>query len=371
MKHIIGTLLIALVLATGNAQTIDKERMHRDLEVAENALSTIISTKSNDYPKLLFDGDDIEARFVEGYGVIFTVPDQGFRKIAWVSHDNSQHEEFELAQKKAELAKKDFIKNSKTFLADYASIIGQLGEDHKISIRRGGHGIEYNNYKVKDIYVAGSDVSSKNLVWPTASRNTSDSELIIEVSVKDIHKLRKGKMSRDDFFDKVSVVENVMDYSKDADLETLSAMMHRLYEKDLSKTYYSIKKPKYSKLTNFGVIMKMKFYSSYEDNNIYSMPTISKKGLSLEERNKLVMDLLPQFEKDFKENIVNYGRTLKNLDSNEVLLFDVNMTTCKKCKDFPKTMKFTLKKSVLHKYNRGEITLENAMNQIGVERILD
>jgi len=197
-----------------------------------------------------------------------------------------------------------------------------------------------------------------------------DNELIVEVSVGQIKKLRKGNINRDAFLKSVNVVENVMSYEKDADLETLSAMFQRLYKKDLSKTYYSERAPKYSKLSNFGVIVKMKVYSSYENNNVYSMPTISKKGLSLEERNNHVMELLPQFEADFKDNMVNYGRTLKNLDSDEILMFEVNMTTCKDCNDFPRYMKFSIKKSVLHKFNRGDLTMKQAADKVNVERIV-
>ena len=193
--------------------------------------------------------------------------------------------------------------------------------------------------------------------------------MIIEVGVDKINAFRKGQISRDDFFNAVTVTEIEEIHEKDADLETLSAMFHRLYKKDLSDTYYSERMPKYSKLTNFGVVVKMKFYSSYEDNNIYSMPTIDKKGLTLEERNQHVMDLLPKFESDFKENLVNYGRTLKNLDSDEVLLFEINMTTCKNCKDFPRYMKFSIKKSALHKYNRGEISLDKAIAMVNVDRL--
>ena len=67
--------------------------------------------------------------------------------------------------------------------------------------------------------------------------------------------------------------------------------------------------------------------------------------------------------------MVNYGRTLKNLDSDEVLLFEVNMTTCKGCKDFPEIMKFSIKKSALHKYNRGKLSMDEVVAKVNVDRI--
>lgn len=378
MKHLINIFFIVTLVVSSQAQSIDVDRMHRDLEVAQHALSTIITPKNNQLPRFNYYFDEIDADYIKDYGVIFMISSEGFGKVKLFGVPESVHvspDDKENSDKlKASVAgeKDHFIENSKTFLADYAGIIGQLDEDQMISIRRGGGELHVDKMDLERAYIAksGSGTNTQTF-WSTNMNAANNSELIIEVGVGKINALRKGKISRDDFFKAVNVVENVRDYSKDADLETLSAMFHRLYEKDLSKTYYSERQPKYSKLANFGVIVKMKFYSSYEDNNVYSMPTIAKKGLTLEERNQFVMDLLPQFESEFKENLVNYGRTLKNLDSDELILFEINMTTCKNCKDFPRVMKFSVKKSALHKYNRGKISMTDAIKKVNVERILD
>ena len=365
MKKFLYTLIITLFALTTQAQTIDEDRMHRDLEVAENALSTVLSPQKSQFPRLHFGDEDIAGDYIKDYGVIFMVEGHGHRRVKVFTAKGQDHDVVqpsEVATTEGD-EKEHFIENSKTFLADYAGIIGQLDDDQMISVRRGGS--VHSN--LDEVYIATGYGDDRSL-WSTKTKG-DESELIVEVKVANINALRRGGMSRDDFFKSINVIENIMDYSKDADLETLSAMFSRLYKKDLSDTYYSERYPKYSKLSNFGVIIKMKFYSSYEDNKVYSMPTINKKGLTLEERNNHVMELLPKFESDFKENMVNYGRTLKNLDSDEVLLFEVNMTTCKGCADFPEIMKFSIQKSALHKYNRGSISMDEAVAMINVDRI--
>lgn len=374
MKYLYNILFIAAFATTSFGQSIDDERMYRDLQVAENALGTIISPNDGDFPRWNFDEKNIEAGYVKDYGVVFMVDGRGFGSNRYVTKLTGKNiatimEEDDDAKEEVN-EKEEFIENSKIFLADYAGIIGQLQENQKISIRRGGGNSHGHNLSLEKIYYTeGKSNDHANIVW--TDNKQEESELIIETTVADINALRKGSMNRDKFFESVNVIENVMSYEKDADLETLTAMFHRLYEKDLSKTYYSDRKPKYSKLSNFGIIVKMKVYSSYEDNHVYSMPTISRKDLTLSERNNLVMELLPQFESDFKENIVNYARTLKNLDSDEIILFEVNMTTCNDCKDFPKTMKFSIKKSVLNNYNRGSVTMDQAVNSVNVDHIIN
>ncbi|MDF1694330.1 MAG: hypothetical protein P1U56_00770 [Saprospiraceae bacterium] len=373
MKHLLSIFFIAALTTPTMAQNFDEDRMHRDLEVAENALKVIISPSSKDYHRFNFSSKDIEADYIKDYGVIFTVSGSSLAKVKLVegvkAKGISKDEDVVVAET-IENGHQHFIENSKAFLADYAGIIGQLDGNDKISIRKGGSNFPGGHVIIDDAYFVKSGKEPKvQTIMGYNNGSAADNELIIEVGVDKINALRKGNISREQFFEAVQVTENVMSYEKDADLETLSAMFNRLYKKDLSDTYYSERMPKYSKLSNFGVIVKMKFYSSYEDNNVFSMPTIGKKGLTLDQRNQHVMDLLPKFEADFKENLVNYGRTLKNLDSEEMLLFEINMTTCKDCKDFPRYMKFSVKKSTLHKYNRGKISLDEAIKMVNVEKL--
>lgn len=389
MKHFL-TLIIALAITvTTNAQTIDTDRMHRDLEVAENALGTIIESAVAEFPGWHIRDKDIEADYVKDYGVVFTVNSKSIGYVVLGENakgknkNKNKNKDKKKAKDKAhadavvvdvheeaEKKKHEFIENCKTFLADYAGIIGQLDDNEMISIRRNGSDSHVGSLNLENVYFEGQQgVATTRSIYNVGDLEKMDSELNIEVSVGKINKLRRGDITREQFFDAVKVIENVRSYEKDADLETLSAMFHRVYKKDLSKTYYSERKPKYSKLSNFGVVVKMKFYSSYENNNEYSMPTINKKGLTLEERNNYVMELLPQFEAEFRENLVNYGRTMRDLDNDDIIMFEINMTTCKGCKDFPRTMKFSVKKSVLQKFNRGELTLKQAAEKVNVDRI--
>jgi hypothetical protein len=373
MKHIFTVGLFVGIAITLTAQSFDKDRMRRDLEVAENALGTILKPESGDFPQLHIGENDIEAEYIKDYGVVFNVKKRGGNRVNFYPKPKDVKSEKVIEMEEAsEMENNHFMEGCKLFLADYASIIGQLKDDEKISIRKGGLGALFGEFNFENVYFTkGGSEGMAPVIWSTNDKVSGESELIIEASVSKINALRQGKINRDAFLKSVSIVENEMSEEKDPDLETLSAMFHRLYKKDLSKTYYSERQPWYSKLSNFGVIIRMKFYSSYEENNIYSMPTISKNGLTLKERNNHVMQLLPQFEADFNENLVNYARTLKNLDNDEVVMFEIDMTTCKDCLDFPRIMKFSIKKSVLHKYNLGDLSMKEAVNMVSVERILE
>ena len=63
MKHNLIILLAIILVAPSNAQSIDKERMHRDIEVAENALRTIISPANSKLPRFNIYEENIEGEY--------------------------------------------------------------------------------------------------------------------------------------------------------------------------------------------------------------------------------------------------------------------------------------------------------------------
>ena len=139
---------------------------------------------------------------------------------------------------------------------------------------------------------------------------------------------------------------------------------------NMSTTYYSSTSVSYDKLDGFGLVFKMKLYSSYESKDLFVMPTLANESVTLEERNQKVENTLPKFEKEFKENLINYGRTIQNLKGNESILFEVEMTQCTGCENFPHVIKFKVNKSTLDRYSTGKLTLAQAVEKIEMEKYL-
>ena len=113
----------------------------------------------------------------------------------------------------------------------------------------------------------------------------------------------------------------------------------------------------------------MQVYSSnqMEFNRRWSMPTQGLEGLTTEERDKKVKELYPQFEKDFKADILEYGRTVKSLSAEEMLVFNVRMTKCEGC-GLPSAIEFMIKADVLKDYASGKLTKEAALAKMTVKK---
>ena len=144
-------------------------------------------------------------------------------------------------------------------------------------------------------------------------------------------------------------------------------MFSRLYREDLSKTYYVQGNVSYEKLKDFGVIYYMKVYSSNQNDDFFSLPTVGIHDVSQTERDKKVKELYPKFESDLKANLIEYGRTLQSLTGEEQVVMKVRMTKCTGC-GIPESIELSVKNSVLKDYSSGKITREAALAKVSLKK---
>ncbi len=390
---IICTSLVVVSLGNAMAQKVDEERMARDIAVAENVLTTLIKQQFDN--QRMFFPLEVRGSYQSGYGVTFTLPAdyttaiafsvpqgrsiiiEGSNELAPVAGYNFRYnDEEELARTDEERARSNSLKDKarekqiekrraeldstrnaynakviaavKTFLVDYGDMISQLGPDERIVVTNQGN---------------------QPRVWVnqyfSAPKRT---HLSIQATKSDIAAFRQGKISRDQALAKIKVVNTETSNEVEPDLELLVSMFNRLYRPDLSKTFFTENNIYYERLNDFGAIFYMTVYSSSEvGRDRFRMPTVGGTDMDLESRNKKVKELYPAFEQDLRENILEYGRTVKSLGDDEVLVFQVKMTRCPDCA-IPASLEYTVKGSVLKNYNSGRLDKKSALSQISIKK---
>jgi hypothetical protein len=366
---IISAWLVSNVLSA-NAQKFDEERMRRDMEVAENVLSTLIRQK---FDKRSVFPMEISGRYLPGYGVVFRVPSDAYSPWLITIDDDDvapmvvgepDHESYnftyssrtkerkgravEVTRDSTRIVFNDaMVEIAKEFLADYADLIGQLNASDKIIV---------------------TNRAQENSNWHFVNNQESSSLLSVEASKGNVTQLRQGKISREQFFDKLKVVNARTVEELEPDLELFSSIMQRLYREDLSKTYFVQDDLYYERLKDFGVIYYMHVYSSQPDRNQrHRMPTLRLENADQVTRDKKVKELYPQFEKEVRENMLEYGRTLKSLSEKENLILNVKITRCAGC-EIPATLELTIDGASLKAYNEGRISKEAALGKVLVKQ---
>jgi hypothetical protein len=429
MKRVIkvGVGVIIMMVATiGMAQKIDEARMTRDIAVAENILNTLIK---QEFDKRSFFPIEVKGTYQAGYGVVFTVPTEIISTMAWGMGGNRDvmvldgqpgaftfswspetetirgDVERELRQAEAEMersrreierskseidrskkeigrsekeavraqavpqaprspgiasraktstinsdsirmvANEKIIQAAKNFIADYGDMISQLAPEERIVITNKGNG-QFRFY----------------------GQSTKRSLLSVEVLKADVAQLKQGKLTRTQFLNKVMVTNTTSTGKTEPDIELLTSIFSRLYRSDLSTTFFVEGGTYYDRLTDFGAVIYMQVYSSSQiDVGLYSMPTLNLREVDQATRDKKVKEMYPQFEAELKENILEYGRTVKSLGDNEQLVFNVKLTKCAGC-GIPADVEISVKNSVLKEYNSGKLDKNTALSKVNVKR---
>lgn len=390
MKTIIQTLLcgiLAMAIYPALAQKIDDERMTRDIAVAENILGTLI--KQQFEKQKMFFPLEIKSKYQQGYGITFYIPADYTTPIVF-SHpgDNIIWQEerrngtgvtlfnyedtrdnppnspdkmgtIRLTDKAGEKSRleKDSVRDAynlkvidaaKTFLADYGDMMTQLSPTERIIISNQGDRRAWVNQ------------------YFNAPKRT---RLSVEALKGDLSQYRQNKINRDQLMAKIKVVNTESVDEVAPDLELLSSIFTRLYRPDLSKTFFVQENIYFERLKDYGVVYYMQAFSSQElgYTKRYVMPTVGLQDVDQATRDNKVKELYPKFESELKDNILEYGRTLKSLGDSEVLVFQVRLTRCTGC-GIPSTVDYTIKASVLKDLNSGKISKSDAMSKLEVRK---
>jgi hypothetical protein len=395
MKSMIQVLMSSvLVLVMGahvaTAQKIDDERMRRDISVAENVLGTLIKQQFSN--QRTFFALEIKGNYQPGYGVTFSLPADYTTPIAFTIGSGMQNgvvvysDEFEepatidirgsedgsddravvngrntykLKEKTKGRTRVDMdsirdsynlkvIEAAKEFILDYSDMISQLGPQERIVVTNQGN---------------------QPRAWVGQYFNAPNrTHLSIEALKSDIAQYKAGKLTRAQADAKVKVVNTESTNAVEPDLELLSSIFSRLYRVDLSKTYFTEENIYYERLKDYGVIYYMQVYSSSErDYKRFDMPTLNLQDVDQATRNKKVGELYPAFERELKENVLEYGKTVKSLKDDEVLIFQVRLTRCASC-GIPSSLEISVKGSVLKDMNAGKLDKNAALAKLVVKK---
>jgi len=400
IRKLIGTWVgMAMVVIVGLhpvfGQQVDDERMGRDIAVAENVLATLIKQQFNN--QRTFFPLEIKGSYQSGYGVTFTLPADYTVPIAFSIaggnndfvimnnenrvqsydyqfrfEDGRERSEDEravvagdrplrLQDKSLERRRLDMdsvrdaynlkvIEAAKTFLVDYGDMITQLGPQEKIIVSNSGN---------------------QPRVWVGQYFNAPKRRhLSIEAQKADLTQFRQGKISRDQALAKITVMNTETVDTVEPDLELLSSIFSRLYNQDLSKTFFTGNNVYFEHLKDFGVIYYMQVYSGIERGDYsrrYVMPTLGLNDVDQATKDQKVKELYPKFEQELKDNILEYGRTLKSLNDDEMLIFQVALTKCSGC-GIPSTLEVSIKGRVLKDFNTGKIDRSAAAAKFSIKK---
>lgn len=396
MKYLSKILPLTLTLLMAFAQVqaqqnVDNNRLNRDINIMENILSELFQVKSSSSSQrsrgvvtaFASRSEEVRGTYLPGYGVIFQISKPS-ANILIASSDEDEEEEHTVvfqygdAEGEEEVNAESVKNRIVEFLKDYGSTIGQLSEDNHVMVIYGG---------------AATSRSGINFFAFTGNRmqGNSDPDLpVISVSAQmsDLTAYRSGDLSDQQFQNRVAISETEPNDTGSKDLRVMANIFETAFE-DNEEGFEVRGSVDYLQLDNFGALFffEARYGTSRaifeipniqirgSDNNNLRVRAIEETRQALEEQQKAAEQKREElrknattafetFKTELKEYLVDYGRTLGSVDSDQHILVSINLNAS--VDEIPDRIDVQITKSVLDQMDRGDISREQAISRVSI-----
>lgn len=395
MKYLSKLIILFLLTLFGTqplwAQgSIDANRMNRDINIMENILqelfkirwagkgSTVHFAPSGSFS--LGRSHDIRGTYLPGYGIIFTIPGRssGFMVLSGDADTESYSYSFQYSDDESsgkEVTEESVTSRIKEFLMDYGPTIGQLNSDDRIMVI-------YNTRN-----------QNRDFVLYSSSANDKDKKQLPTISVvakkSDLQAYRSGRISESEFNDRLSVSTVEADAKEQLDLKVMANIFETALKEQEGKSFRIRGSVNYLNLDNFGALFFFDArYASSSGSYFLEAPKITGFSFGEEEERarvevqSVIEDRLREtkekrqeteeeikksyetFISNIKEYLVDYGRTLSSVKSNQHIM--ISATISSSVEEIPERVDIQVKKSVLEAMDKGSMSRENAIGQVVV-----
>lgn len=404
-----------LVPALCLAQDFDREQMNKDIQIAQGILRNLFDVENQgvffvDSRKNKYNA----GQYVQDYGVILNVKSNAltYSYSYNTSGDGTiiidQDEEKDDVKVKV-AGTEDVIKSLKNYLVDYASLIHQLKPSDKILV----------NYQdgASKVWIYHDNSSTYR-----QSDNNQRTQISAEIDKQSLLDYKAGALSREQLVNKIIIREKENSETNkqggQVEFRVFAEILKTLYSEDTEKDYRLGPHVSHNRIEGFGVSYQIDLKLKRAGNHIFISEDIIYDGkkdklVKIKEGKKSktvlvnpgrdrVIRVLPKSNKAFvdvedteayldsiatatneryeaamkdieaglKKHMIEYGRTLKSLASDEVLVLEVsprfgyNWDIKTEAVSY---LRLSVKKSVLEAFDKQEISLEEAQQAIKKE----
>lgn len=399
MKHLKFTLLIGLlsilIAPTLVAQNIDANRMNRDIRIMENILSEIFRTRVETataegiyFSNVQMRNRGIRGTYLDGYGLIFMVANESDSRRPRLQVTGQSGYSFYYStddeQPNFEIDESSIRERITEFLVDYGSTIGQLNDDDNIMVIYGANSQSNSVYWNYRVAVVNGEVVSNN-------DDESEPLPVISGSVqfKNLKDYRSGRLDGNQV--KQRVMFATSEGKEYMDLKVMGNIFETALDQGRDNSFRLSGGVNYMMLDNFGAIFNLDARYSSGRSGLFGRLSETRRVLrvaqeqqarspqraenledeieALEAQEEKIRENMLEAYQDLKtgiaEYLVDYGRTLNSVDSDQHILTSVDISSGGE-EEIPERVDFQIKKSILEDLDRGRISREDAISAVSI-----
>lgn len=349
-------------------------KMERDIVILKNVLNELF-TEGDSY---IYRRGGVNGIYVPDRGVIFNISALNkfggayFPGNAAVLRLDTDKSEDGLDVEELNVEREASLKKSSLeFLLNYGSLLSELKPNERIMLN-----VDYTEmHDLEKLKSSGQGV----LYARTVSRNAGKKRMSSSISYSDIEAFMDGDINQSAAEGKVDQKIADLDEEVAPDAKIMAGILDDLFQTTLDGKLKRRGNTSFSYFEGFGIMFDMKMGTSMRSSTVF----IETAGVSilrkdekeeevdkeLEEYYKALEEEYPAFEALVKESILEYGRTLRSVKANEVVVVNIDLGTSFRKTKLPRSIQLMVPKSTITAYAKGNKTLEDAKSEIDIKKL--
>ncbi|MGW8123454.1 hypothetical protein ACV07N_12410 [Roseivirga echinicomitans] len=355
-------------------------KMERDIVILQNVLADMF--RDSDSPFYTSASNNIKGIHIPSKGVIFNVGDnEQFGRVRIVekknldvqSDDGKKENDIAQANKERENELKEL---STEFLLNYGSILSEVKDNEVIML----------NVKYSPLMPTTKDSNPRTIISRNGGvevfingNSTNTQRITSSIQFKDLKDLMTGKLSFEAA--KAKVTTKVMDDQpeKSSDTKIMAGILDDLFKSTFDGTYRKTGNTNWTYFEGFGLMYNMTLAYNLGGSNsnmvFYTFDADKKdeeantRVKEVEEQTKKAEESLDALIELAKESLITYGRTLRSVKSDEVIILNLNFNSFFTKSTLPKSVRISVNKSQIDQFSKGSISLDQLKKDIDVTKL--
>lgn len=358
-------------------------KMDRDIEILKNVLNDMFNQRGSDF----YSNSIAEGIHIPGKGVMFNMSsDLGFSGIVLreqlIEKGQADEEQEKSTAEINQSLEEELRDKSLLFLANYANLLSELSNDEQVTLN-----IDYTFLKE---YRMPSNNAAQSVYFSNRA-DRSNKRMVSTVSKKDLDAFLSGKLDQQGLEEKITIKTIDATTSDAPDVKIMAGIMDDVFNSMADGQFKRRGRTTYTYFEDFGLMYNMKFYQGGNgavtitsssggkvvNGRVVARSSSSSSGTTVvtgrmadedkEENEEELLKAFEAFQQTLKENVLEYGRTLRSVKQDEVIIINVDLSSGFRQTKLPRSIQMVIPKKLIEDYAKGGISLEKAASSIDIK----
>lgn len=338
-------------------------KMDRDIVILQNVLNDLFKGSREG---VFYSSRGAKGMYIAGKGLFFNINYGNSMEVIFADAAKANEEkDAEIDEKVLLKEKEDEIKSlSQDFLVNYGSILSELKDNEQVILN-----VNYSTGKGNSI----RNTANGTVSYFATSGKDNSKRMVSSISAKELKDFLSGKLSMEAATAKITSKVSADGDNEANDTRIMAGILDDVFQSSFVGTFNSNGRTAWTYFEGFGLMFNMNF-SSNRARELRVFYTEQKEGKEQDPKNLEAEkeETRAAFEKLIdlaKESLVTYGRTLRSVKSDEVIILNMNFSGGLRDLDLPKLVRIQVNKSQIEAFSKGSISLEQLKQEIDIKRL--